>query len=373
MKLANVVRPALLDIPKTVHGGTAWKLQSIEDFSHNLNPLGPPPELADIIAEAVCSVDHYPDDSCQALKGVISERFGVDEGNIIVGAGSSDLIRLFPNVFLNQGDRVLIPRPTFAEYSQQCAIAGGKSNDLLLLETDDFRLSKEAISHRLTPSTRILYLCNPNNPTGRVESRDKILDIVRECRKKDVLVFLDETLLDMVKGHEDVTCVPYIQDYDNLFIASSLTKSFAIPGVRIGFGFGSEEMIGYLDKARMTWNVGALEQHIATVLLRDHMDHVHRAAELMCEEARWIHSELRKVGFPMSAISDSYFYFSSLQSLKTTGKEFQERMLYQGIMVRDCASFGRPFDRFIRFCVKDRERNTQFVHAVHDTLHSLGK
>jgi threonine-phosphate decarboxylase len=75
----------------------------------------------------------------------------------------------------------------------------------------------------------------------------------------------------------------------------------------------------------------------------------------------------------MSAISDSYFYFSSLQSLKTTGKEFQERMLYQGIMVRDCASFGRPFDRFIRFCVKDRERNTQFVHAVHDTLHSLGK
>lgn len=373
MKLANVVRPALVDLPKTVHGGTAWKLEGIEDFSHNLNPFGPPPELPDIVAEAVPSVHHYPDDSCLFLKEAISEVYKVEERNIIVGAGSSDLIRLFPHVFLNPGDRVLMPRPTFAEYSQQCAIAGGKTNDLLLLETDDFRMSKDTIIHRLTPSTRILYICNPNNPTGRVESREKILDIVKECRRKDVLVFLDETLLDMVKGHENISCVPFINDHDNLFIASSLTKSFAIPGIRIGFGFGSPEIIDYLDRARMTWNVGAVEQHVATILLREHVDHVRKATELMYSESRWMYSELKKLGFPVNDPSDSYFYFTSLQSLKTSGKEFQERMQYQGVMVRDCASFGRPFDRFIRFCVKDRERNSHFVHAVHDTLRSLGK
>ncbi len=371
MKLEDLVRPALRGIPRTVHGGMAWKLKGIEDYSHNLNPFGPPPNIAEIMAEAVPQVDHYPDDSCKDLKEVISERYGVPVESVIVGAGSSDLIRLFPHVFLKPGERVLIPRPTFAEYSQQCAIAGGKINDLLLLETDDFRFSLEHIMQRITPSTRILYLCNPNNPTGRVESRDKILDIVSECRRRDVLVFLDETLLELVEGHESVTCAPFIKDHDNLFIINSLTKSFAIPGIRIGFGYGPEKLVRYLDKVRMTWNVGAVEQHVGTVLLRDHMDHVRKAASLLREESAWMHSELRKLDFPVAGPSDSYFYFTSLQSLKIDGKEFQERMQYQGFMVRDCASFGRPFDRFVRFCVKDRERNSRFVHAVHDTLRSL--
>ena len=101
MKLENLVRSTLVDIPKTVHGGTAWKLEGIEDFSHNLNPLGPPPQLSDIINGAVKDLGHYPDDSSQVLKGVISEHFQVEPENIIVGSGSSDLIRLFPNVFIN--------------------------------------------------------------------------------------------------------------------------------------------------------------------------------------------------------------------------------------------------------------------------------
>lgn len=371
MKLENLVRSTLLDIPKTVHGGTAWKLEGIEDFSHNLNPLGPPLQLSDIINGAVDELGHYPDDSCKLLKEAISNHFQVEPENIIVGSGSSDLIRLFPNVFLNGGDRVLMPRPTFAEYSQQCAIVGAKINDLLLMDTDDFRVDEERLLLRLTPSTKAVYLCNPNNPTGRIEPRDKILAIVKECRKKDVLVFLDETLLELVEGHQNITCVPFIKDYDNLFIASSLTKSFAIPGIRIGFGFGGKEIISYMEKARMTWNVGSIEQHVATVLLRDHINHVNKAARLMKEESKWIFSELKKVGLPLSRLSDSYFYFTSLQSLKTNGKEFQERMIYEGIMIRDCASFGRPFDRFIRFCVKDRQRNSLFVHSVHDALRSL--
>jgi Histidinol-phosphate/aromatic aminotransferase and cobyric acid decarboxylase len=361
----------LADIPKTVHGGQAWKLDKVEDYSHNLNPLGPPDCLQEIIRNAVGGVGHYPDDSCGELKGVISKVFGIREENITMGAGSSEIIRSFPNTFMDRGDKVLLNKPSFAEYAQQCRIAGLEilMNDLS--EENDFRIDEKKLSEKISSGIKAFYICNPNNPTGRIEPRKKIIEIVKECRDNGVLVFLDETLLELVKDNDKISCVKCVRKYDNLVVAGSLTKSFAIPGIRIGFGFADDALISEMEKIRMTWNIGEIEQNVARVLISEHMDHVHKAAKIMADESRTMRSQLSEIGFPAGNISDSFFYFCSLKGLGIKGSDLQRAMLKENVMIRDCASFGTPFEWFVRFSVKDRQRNEMFVKAAKKALNEI--
>ena len=356
-------RSELANLPRTVHGGKGWMLDNVEDYSHNLNPFGPPEDLAEIVASAIPQVGHYPDDSCAELREVIAKTFNVATDCISVGAGSSDIIRNVPNTFYERGDKVVIPSPSFAEYTQQCRIVGAEVHPFELQPEEDFRIDADRLLEA-AEGARAVYICNPNNPTGRVEPRDKLVRIARELEEQGTLLFLDETLLELVPGYTDITLSGMVNRFSNLIVASSLTKSFAIPGIRIGFGFSNPDIIAEMDKVRMTWNVGEIEQTVATVLLRDKMDYVDHAAAVMAEESELMNSSLGEIGFPVGAVSDSFFYFNSLESLGMTGAEFNKRMITHGISVRDCASFGDRFTNYIRYSVKDRERNCRFIAAV---------
>ncbi len=345
-------------------------LKDVEDYSHNLNPFGPPDDISELLAEAGFEIDHYPDDSCSVLKDAISKVYGVNHDNITVGAGSSDIIRNFPNTFLAQGEVAVIPRPSFAEYAHQCRIAGATVRNMELSVENNLRLDAEDVSEHIV-GAKALYICNPNNPTGRVEPRDKILSIVKECLDSGVLVFLDETLLELVPGYRDVTCVEYVDRFPNLVVAGSLTKSFAIPGIRIGFGFGHPDTIAQMEKVRMTWNVGYAEQSIATVLLEERMNHVHDAAEMMANESVYMNKRLSEVGFTHGDVSDSFFYFRPVEHLGMKASEVNLKMQKEGIALRDCASFGEPYDNYVRYSVKDRERNKKFIDAAESVVRSL--
>jgi len=368
MKGRILPRKELSDLPKTVHGGQAWKLRDIEDYSHNLNPFGPPEGIDEIIASAVADIGHYPDDSCAELKDTISKVFGIDPECITVGAGSSDIIRNVPNTFFKPGDNVVLSRPGFAEYAQQCKIVGTNIVWNELTPENDFRIDLDSLMYNVGDNTKALYICNPNNPTGRVEPRDKIISIVRECEDRGVLVFLDETLLELVPGYADITLSGIVDRFTNLIVATSLTKSFAIPGIRIGFGLSNPDIISEMEKVRMTWNVGQIEQTVATVLIRDHMDYVDQAAAVMGEESEIMNSSLNSIGFPAGPVSDSFFYFNDISSLGMDGAEFQKKMLSHGIMIRDCASFGPEFKSYVRYSVKDRERNCRFLAAADSVI-----
>ncbi len=368
MKGRIIPRKELSELPKTVHGGQAWKLEGIEDFSHNLNPFGPPEFLGGIIETALKDIGHYPDDSCSELKDTVAKAFNVDPECITVGAGSSDIIRNVPNTFFSPGDNVVINRPSFAEYAQQCRIVGANIIWNELLPENDFRIELDSLMYNVGNNTKALYICNPNNPTGRVEPREKLASIIRECEDRGVLVFLDETLLELVPGYADITLSGMVDKFSNLIVATSLTKSFAIPGIRIGFGLSNPDIISEMEKVRMTWNVGQVEQTVANVLIRDHLDYVDHAAAVMGEESDILNSSLNSVGFPAGPVSDSFFYFNDLSPLDMDCATFQKKMLSHGIMVRDCASFGPEFKNYVRYSVKDRERNCRFLAAVDSVI-----
>lgn len=367
MKGRITPREELLGLPKTVHGGQAWKLDGVEDYSHNLNPFGPPENLREIVDAALEGVGHYPDDSCAELKDTISKAFDVDPECIVIGAGSSDIIRNVPNTFFERGDRVVIPCPSFAEYTQQCRIVGAKVDPFVLCPEEDFRIDADRLLEQAR-GARAVYICNPNNPTGRIEPKDKLLKIVRGCEDMGVLVFLDETLLELVPGFVDNTLSNMVSRFSNLVVASSLTKSYAIPGIRIGFGMANQDIVESMEKVRMTWNVGQIEQAVAIALLRDCRDHVDHAAGVMAEESEIMNSALREIGFPCGEVSDSFFYFNSLESLGMDAAEFKSRMISRGISVRDCSSFGPDYRSYVRYSVKDRERNCRFVAAADSVL-----
>jgi threonine-phosphate decarboxylase len=366
MNIKDTVRKELLDIADTVHGGQAWKLEGVEDFSHNLNPFGPPKCLNELVMSAISGTDHYPDDNSTELKETLASHFGVGTENVVAGAGSSDIIRMFPNTFLGKGDKALIMRPSFAEYAHQCRIAGASVQELLLRDSNDLYVDIDEILANIN-GVKAVYICNPNNPTGRIEPKEKLLKIVKECGDRNILVFLDETLLELVPSHGGVSCVKEVGRHDNLVIIGSLTKSFAIPGIRIGFGFANENLIKAMDKVRMTWNVGHIEQYVASSLIRDHMDHVTKAADMMHSEARHMHRELNEIGFKVRD-TDSFFFFNSLSSIGMSVAEFKYKMLSEKIMIRDCGSFGPEFRDHVRFSVKDRVRNDMFIDAVRKAI-----
>jgi len=360
-------RPEIRDLPKTVHGGQAWRLNGIDDDSHNLNPFGPPSCISGIAARAAEHSDHYPDDSSIGFRTAVAKEFGVSADNVVAGSGSSDIIRMFPNTFLSPGDRVLMFRPSFAEYTQQCRIVGAEIEYIPLRPENDYRIDIAELEPKLK-GVKALYVCNPNNPTGRVESRDRILRIIDMCQNRGIFVFLDETLLELVEGYKDISCASYVNEYDNLIVAGSLTKSFAIPGIRIGFGIMSKAIADEMNKVRMTWNVGIVEQTVGEELISKHMGYVHDASKVLKEESQYMYSRLKGMGFPVSAPADSFFYFCDLTSIGFDSRTFTEAMLGQGFMVRDCNSFGPEYSGCVRFCVKDRAHDDRFLEALKRVL-----
>ncbi|MCQ2078609.1 MAG: histidinol-phosphate aminotransferase family protein [archaeon] len=366
-------RKELADLPPTVHGGQGWRLAGIEDYSQNLNPMGPPEILGEIVAKSVADAGHYPDASCLGVREKLAKYYGIAPENICMGAGSSEIIRNFPHVFIRPGDSVLLPTPSFAEYTQQCRIAGAQIDYLPLRAENDFHIDVDELFKILeSKHYAAMYICNPNNPTGRVESREKIMKIVSRCEELGTMVFLDETLLALVAEVSSVSMIKYVGQFTNLIIAESYTKSFAIPGMRIGYAISNPDIIREMEKVNLPWNVGTVEQTVAAHLTEYEMDHPLEAALDMRKESKVMHSQLEIIGFPVGPVSDSFFYFVDLAPIGLTGASFKDRMLKEGFMVRDCASFGPQYESFVRFCVKDRERNERFVKAVENVLASLG-
>jgi threonine-phosphate decarboxylase len=357
------VRREVASLDRPAHGGEGWRLHGKEDFSANLNPLGPPPGIDRMLCEASARLDHYPDDSCQGFKEALADRYRLDVGNVMVGAGSSELIRLFPEVFVERGDKVLMPRPTFGEYSFACQFMGARLVPYELSAEHGFRPDVDRMLSSLDEGFKALYLCNPNNPTGVALPRSEVLRLVRGCEQLEVLFFLDETLLELMPDEEERSCARMVDKNPNLFIIRSLTKSFAIPGFRSGYGMGCKEMISTLDRGRQTWNLGELEQTVSTRLVRDHDGHIRKAARVMADERDRVHDHLLGLG-ARTHRPDAFYFFLDVSPTGLTGREFRDRMLDLGVVVRDCSSFGHPYESYVRFCVKTPEKDELLVRAL---------
>jgi threonine-phosphate decarboxylase len=319
---------------KVIHGGNSKYLVEkfgtpLIDFSASVNPF--PPSVPWSPEEI--SLSSYPDDSYSVLKETIGDVFHRAPEEITVGNGSIELIRSFCTSVLEPGDPVAIDSPTFGEYQYSAVLAGAG----------------------IAPSStqaKVRFLCNPNNPDGRLESRRVVQEILETVPQGGYL-FVDEAFIELADPAESVADLRS----RNLFVARSLTKSFAVPGIRFGYGFGCRDLVQRMEAVRLPWSINAYAEAFALQAFRQ-MDQLEASRTAIARERSWLNSRFREMDIQTDPGRANYL----LLHLPLSALEMTARLLSRGVLVRDCTSFGLP--SAIRVAVRTRAENQILVEAV---------
>ncbi len=357
--MAALPRPELAAVPACPHGAigeaelAARGLAEVLDFSVNCNPLGPPPG----VAAALAAVDpaRYPDDECRALRGALAARLGVDAERIIVGNGSIELIWLLAAAYLRPGDAALVIGPTFGEYARAVAIHGGRPLEHRAWAEAGFRPHVGEIAARareLRP--RLVFLCNPNNPTGVYLGRAEVRRLSEAC--VDGLLVVDEAYLSFVERADSLLD---LLD-EGVVLLRSLTKDYALAGLRLGYALAAPAVIDALRRVRAPWSVNAVAQAAGLAALADEV-HLARAQQEVAAARAYLAAELTSLGL---AVLPSATNFLLVRVGAAT--RLREALLRRGCCVRDCTSFGLP--EYVRIGLRRVWECRQLVAAWREVL-----
>ena len=271
-----------------IHGGkipTKNSDHKIIDFSSNITPLGIPKSAKSIIKKNLDKVQFYPDPNSETVISNLEKYTHLPKSNIIVGNGAIEILYNFCFAFLSKTTKVLIHVPTFQEYETAVKLSNCKIsyfNSLNLSTNIDLFISQ-------IPKNGCIFLCNPNNPTGELLSKKELLSIVIEAKKLKTIVFIDECFIELVpKSNESV--LSYVKKYDNLFILRSLTKSFGLPGIRIGYACGSKDIIKILQKIKIPWSVNSLAQDAANAAIKN-KSHIKKSNLIIKKELNYLNDK----------------------------------------------------------------------------------
>jgi threonine-phosphate decarboxylase len=364
----RLARENIKDLTPCVHGGKVWEAEKksglareeIIDFSSNINPLGSPQKALEAIKSNLGQIPVYPDSTSTKLREAIAASFkGINLNNVVVGNGSTELIYLFAETFLEKNDGALIPAPTFSEYENAVRKAGGKPRHIKL--SNNFCIEPNIFSGDIKDA-KMAFICNPNNPTSILTPHDTLIGIIEEALEEDVFLFLDEDFLEFVDEKKKLSLIDKVNDYPNLFILQSFTKVYGLTGLRIGYGIASEEIIKLLSNAKIPWNVNCLAQ-VAAVAALNAKEHLKKTRELITAERAYLTRELKRIKSFKQYPADANFVFIDVRESGFTSAQLKEKMLEQGVLIRDCSSFRGLDDYYIRVAVKTRQESDRLLEA----------
>ena len=335
-------------------GGGEWL-----DFSANINPLGLSQKVRQAIENGIEKIVHYPDPSARALKQAIAEHYDVPRENIVLGNGGAELFYVFFHAV--RPKRVLLPVPSFSEYERAALSAGAEVVYLPLREENDFRVEEREILPRLQ-SGDCLILGNPNNPTGQLVKADVLERLIDEARRKNVRVLVDESFVDFRSDAGDYTVRSLVGAYDNLIVVQSLTKYFAIPGLRLGFAVTTPSLAETLEAAKDPWNTNLLAQAAGVAALGDE-EYQKRTLEWLEPEREYMFRALSGFDGIKAYRPTVNFIFLRLSPEWGTASVFCERMKEKRILIRNCSNYPGLDDTYVRVAVKTREENKVLLDA----------
>lgn len=324
--------------------------ENVLDFSSNTNPFGPPAEIREILTRV--DISQYPDSNATELRQALATDLGLSPSNVIVGAGSTELLRLIALAYLEQGDRAALIEPTFGEYEAACRVVGASVVKDTLSVEGGFQLRVEQIVSLIERSSpKIVFLCNPNNPTGQYLSQGEVEQILNAGH--DSLIVLDEAYVPFVEN--PWSSVDMI-DRNNLVIIRSMTKDFALTGLRLGYALAHEEIIANLKRVCPPWNVNvlALNAGMAVLGCGDYLDW---CSGKLREAKRYLVQQLTERGYMILSSSANFFLMEVGDA-----EWFRQVLLKQGILVRDCTSFGLP--RYVRIAPRTLRECETLVEAI---------
>jgi threonine-phosphate decarboxylase len=325
------------------------------DFSSSVNPLGAPSRaLKAVLKHAKDLASKYPDPECTGLRKSLARYLKLDDDWIVVGNGAVEIIYWFAQAF--SGKKALIPSPTFCEYELASRRAGSSVNTAPMTE---FALDPDSVV-TAAAGADALYLCNPNNPTGRLATGE-IRKILAGIDKR-TMVLLDECFIELVADSDKNSFVSSLEEYENTVILRSLTKSFGLAGLRVGYACASPLIIKRLKKQRIPWNVNALAQAAGVAALSD-PKHLSKSRKAVAMERRFLIERLSKLKSFSPVESDANYFMMNLRGLDST--TFRDELLNKtGILVRDCSTFNGMDRHHVRVAVKTRRENIRLAKAL---------
>jgi threonine-phosphate decarboxylase len=344
---------------KAVHGGDAFRYGDVVDFSSNVNPFGPSKKAMAALRAAVRDIQVYPDPDARRLKEAIGDYLGVALESVTVGNGSTEVIKNFCEVFIRPGDRVLLPVPTFSEYRVYLDLYGAEVEEIPL--AGGFGLPLDGIKEGME-GARALFLCNPNNPTGRLIPEEDLEEILGLAGKHGTLVFVDEAYIEFTEGK---SLCRRAETSENLFVLRSLTKFFSLAALRVGFGVSSPGLIKYAEKVRIPWNVNALAIEAAVASLND-ADFIEESRRKVKREREFLKRGLERLFEVVE--SDAHFFLVSLESKGIAAPELKAELLKKGILIRDCSSFESLDKTYFRVSIQRRGENRLLLKSLEDVL-----
>ena len=353
-----------------LHGGNIYKLKretgvEVLDYSANINPLG----LSEKLKKAICNnlevLGKYPDPEYVEMKEVIAKHNGVKLENIIVGNGATEIMFLYAKVLNLQ--KVLIVSPTFAEYERAIRSSNPKCeiNYFELCEKDEFILDIKKLEVELKNDYDLLVICNPNNPTGRFLRKETIKNISKTCKESSTKILLDEAFIEFVEGGLSSSYVEYADE--NVFIVRALTKFFAIPGLRLGYGITFDNILKEkIEEKREPWSVNAIAE-LATKILLEDFEYINSSENWIRKEKKFMYEGLEQInGIKSYKTSTNFILVQILNGMRV--EEFREKMIGLGVLVRDASNFKFLGSNFFRLAIKERENNKKVLRCVEDVI-----
>ena len=376
------------------HGGNIYKIfrekniKEILDYSSNINPYGIPESLKKRITENLEILERYPDPDYVELRQKLSNLNKVNLSDIILGNGATEIIFLFMKVI--NPKKILIVSPTFGEYERavkateisgdtvSLSSSNGDNKNIEnkkieieyfeLKESDDFKLNIGNLKNELENKYDLLIICNPNNPTGKFLKLTQTEEILKECNKYDTKLFIDEAFIEFLADGMKESIINTEENKKNLFVTRAFTKFFAIPGLRLGYGmYFDKELEQKISEKKEPWSVNNIAELAGLTVLND-TEYIEKTLKWITKEKIYMYEKLNEisgikvyeteVNFITGKIDEKLF----LEGLNV--KILREKMLEQGILIRDASNFKFLDERFFRLAIKDRESNDRVIEAM---------
>lgn len=335
-------------------------LEDIIKMASNENPLGPSPLAQKAAASILGKLHYYPDSSCFELKKKLSQRFNLPSSSILIGNGSDELLKLVAETFLNPGEQVVLPQPSFSEYEFTATVMDGVC---VTVPLTNFTHDLPAMLHAINEKTKIVYICNPNNPTGTIVTQKQVDQFMAQV-PDHVLVVFDEAYYEYVDSPDYVSGLSYLQAGKNVIVCRTFSKIYGLAALRIGYAFTTPEIASAIERVTEPFNVNSIAQTAALAALDD-IAHLQASEELNQKGKRFLYEQLHKLGLTYVPTQSNFIFIDTGQDCR----QVFQGLLQQGVIVRTGDIFGYP--TYIRVTIGTPAENARFINSLRTVLESL--
>lgn len=362
--MSQLARANIMDIKPYVPGKPIDEVArefglkgKIIKLASNENPLGPSPLALKVLKNGIKTLNLYPDDNSYYLTRALAQKLEISEQELILGNGSTEILDFITKAFVNPGDEVIMAEYTFVMYKIITAIAGGKRKAIHL---KDFRHNLDAMIDAITERTKVIFIANPNNPTGTMNTTDEVTRFMARVPDNVIVVF-DEAYREYILQPNFPDTFSYFRKGQNIIILRTFSKIYGLAGLRLGYGIAKPDLISALRRVRLPFNINSSAQAAGLAALDDEA-HIKRSIEVNEEGKDFLYRNFDKIGFRYIPTSANFIFTQPPMD----GARFSEELMKRGVIVRYLAEQDY---QGVRITIGTKHQNQKLIKVIKEVLH----